>query len=433
MYKYLIKGGNPLKGIVRISGSKNAALPLLAASILNRGKVVLRNIPRLQDVSTMVELLENTGVKVRNIPEDNIVEIDSSEISFHKVPYEVVKKMRASFIIAGPLLALFRKASVSLPGGCAIGARPVDIHLKAFSKLGITSVNRSGYINLRKDLRMEKKIGREVEIILDFPSVGATQNIIMASVFEKRKIRIVNYAKEPEIECLVDFLISMGADIRRDASGDLIIKGVEKLNPEVEFSNIPDRIEAGTFMLAAMITGGEVKLTGVESSHLKNIIDKCSECGADIKSTPRTVSVKSGNVKDFRSVRILTQPHPGFPTDMQAQFCAFLSRVPGMSIIEESIFENRFMHVPELVRMGASIDIENNSLLINGVDRLWGAPVMASDLRAGAALVLAALSADGISEITRIYHVDRGYEDFEKKISILGGNIQRIPVSGNVF
>jgi len=424
MDKYIIKGGKPLEGIVKISGSKNAALPLLTASILNRGKVTLRNIPRLRDVYTMLELLQCTGVKIKHFQDENIVEIDSSNLSSYKVPYEVVKKMRASFIIAGPLLSVFKKASVSLPGGCAIGARPVDIHLKSFLKLGIVNSSKSGYINLKKDNKLDKNLDKEVVIMLDFPSVGATQNIIMASVFEKRKVRIINYAKEPEIDSLINFLLCMGADIKKTENGELLIKGVEKLKDEVDFSNIPDRIEAGTFMIASMITRGDIKLVNIESEHLKNIVDKCIECGALVKVTPKTIIINSKT--NLKPIKIKTLPHPGFPTDMQAQFCAMLSTVEGSSIIEESIFENRFMHVPELVRMGASIFIENNILFINGVEKFSAAPVMASDLRAGAALVLAALAACGKSEINRIYHIDRGYEDFENKIKNLGGDIERV-------
>ncbi|MCK9225970.1 MAG: UDP-N-acetylglucosamine 1-carboxyvinyltransferase, partial [Candidatus Muirbacterium halophilum] len=356
--------------------------------------------------------------------DENIVEIDSSNLSSYKVPYEVVKKMRASFIIAGPLLSVFKKASVSLPGGCAIGARPVDIHLKSFLKLGIVNSSKSGYINLKKDNKLDKNLDKEVVIMLDFPSVGATQNIIMASVFEKRKVRIINYAKEPEIDSLINFLLCMGADIKKTENGELLIKGVEKLKDEVDFSNIPDRIEAGTFMIASMITRGDIKLVNIESEHLKNIVDKCIECGALVKVTPKTIIINSKT--NLKPIKIKTLPHPGFPTDMQAQFCAMLSTVEGSSIIEESIFENRFMHVPELVRMGASIFIENNILFINGVEKFSAAPVMASDLRAGAALVLAALAACGKSEINRIYHIDRGYEDFENKIKNLGGDIERV-------
>jgi len=418
---YRINGGNPLKGTVRISGSKNAALPLLAASILIQGKVVFEDIPALKDVYTMFELLTHIGAQIDYDPKTKIAVVDTSEISKHEVPYELVKKMRASFILAGPLLAVFKKAKVSLPGGCAIGSRPVDIHLKCFEKLLINCRNQSGNIIMSKSRKKRKD--DHIEIILDFPSVGATQNIIMASIYEDRTIKIINWAKEPEVVVLVDFLKEAGANIKMNDHGEIVIKGGKQLKKSIDFKNIPDRIEAGTFMIAGLITGGEVKLTNVSLPHLKNVIEKCQECGATIETRRTSLTIKAS--KRHQPIRIKTLPYPGFSTDLQAQFTAFLATVPGSSIIEETIFENRFNHVPELSRMGADIFIENDSANIRGVEKLTGAQVMASDLRAGAALVLAGLFAQGETVVRRIYHIDRGYEEFDDKLRKLGASITR--------
>lgn len=422
---YRINGGKPLKGTVRISGSKNAALPLLAASILIKGKVVFEDIPALKDVFTMFELLEHIGADIDYDPKSKIAVIDTSNISKHEVPYELVKKMRASFILAGPLLAIFKKAKVSLPGGCAIGSRPVDIHLKCFEKLLINCRNKSGNIIMNKSRKKEQD--DPVEIILDFPSVGGTQNIIMASIYENRTVRIINWAKEPEVVVLIDFLKEAGANIKIDENVDIVIKGGKQLKKSVNFKNIPDRIEAGTFMIGTLITGGEVKLTNINIPHLKNMIEKCIECGAVVDVKRTSLEIKAS--KKHHPIRIKTLPYPGFSTDLQAQFSAFLATVPGSSIIEETIFENRFNHIPELIRMGADIFIDNDSANISGVEKLTGAQVMASDLRAGAALVLAGLFAQGETVVRRIYHIDRGYEEFDDKLRKLGAEIVREKLS----
>ncbi|MFA5478900.1 MAG: UDP-N-acetylglucosamine 1-carboxyvinyltransferase [Candidatus Muiribacteriota bacterium] len=425
MQKYVINGGNLLKGCINISGSKNAALPLLIASILIRGKTTFFNIPDLMDVSTLIELLEYTGANVIYDKNTKVAVIDSSNVSRHKVPYELVKKMRASFIIAGPLLAIFKRASVSLPGGCAIGTRPVDIHLKSFEKMGIKYKNYRGYINL---LYTDYKNTADCEILFDFPSVGATQNIIMTAVIGKRTVRVINFAKEPEVTALIDFLNKAGADISIDSSGELVIKGVDSLKSEVSFENIPDRIEAGTFMLlpAVSLPGSEIKLNNINPSHLRNIIEKLVEAGLQVGVGEKTINIRFTDKKN--PIKFSTGPHPGFPTDMQAQFCSALSLSTGMSIVEECVFENRFMHIPELVRMGADISVENNTAFIKGVKKLYGASVMASDLRAGAALVLAGLAASGTTDVSRIYHIDRGYENFELKLAGVGADIKRVSV-----
>ncbi|MFW5782654.1 MAG: UDP-N-acetylglucosamine 1-carboxyvinyltransferase, partial [Candidatus Muiribacteriaceae bacterium] len=367
---YSIRGGRRLKGNVSISGSKNSALPLLAAAILVRGKVCLRNIPALKDVFTMFDLLKHIGAEVDYKQDDKTVFIDTSDIRKFEAPYDLVKKMRASFIIAGPLISVMKKAYISLPGGCAIGARPVDIHIKAFERLGIVSENAEGYIRFRKDGRKTRTLPDEIDILLDFPSVGATQNIIMAAVSYDNRVCIRNAAQEPEITCLIDFLNAAGCNITFETNGNIVVHGGRENIRKVDFTNIPDRIETGTFIAAALITGGDVRITDTCSEHVRSIIDKCVELGADIKYSNRSIHVRGG--KNLRSSRLCTTPYPGFPTDMQAQFCALLSTVEGTSIVEETIFENRFMHIPELNRLGADIDTENNIALIRGGCELTG-------------------------------------------------------------
>ncbi|MGM0607871.1 MAG: UDP-N-acetylglucosamine 1-carboxyvinyltransferase [Candidatus Muiribacteriota bacterium] len=423
MQRYIINGGNKLNGNIKISGAKNSALPLIAATLLIKGQTVLKNIPDLVDVKTMFDLLRNIGAVVEYDKNSQKAFILTDKVDRHKVSYELVKKMRASFIIAGPLLSIFKRASVSLPGGCAIGTRPVDIHLKSFEKLGVRYKNYRGYINFLYS--ENRKSNSEIEILMDFPSVGATQNIIMATVIGDNRVRLINAAKEPEIETLIKFLNKAGANIVFNKNGEIIVNGVNDLKNEIEFENIPDRLEAGTFITAALITGegSRLCLENVNINHMRNIIDKFLEADAQIEIKDKSLTVTGKNY--YKPIKLSTRPHPGFPTDMQSQFCSFLSLVEGTSIVEENIFENRFMHISELVRMGANIHIEKNIAFINGVNKLYGSNIMASDIRAGAGLVLAALGAQGKSVVSRIYHIDRGHECFEQKLRDVGADIIR--------
>ncbi|GBD99255.1 UDP-N-acetylglucosamine 1-carboxyvinyltransferase [bacterium BMS3Abin07] len=415
MDKLIIKGGKKLEGTVKISGAKNAALPILAATILCPGKHLIRNVPDLRDVNTMKSLLQNlgSGVDVR----DSVAVVESDGFKKHEAPYELVKTMRASVVILGPLLARLGKARVSLPGGCAIGARPINLHLMALEKMGAEISLDSGYVLGR--------VGRlkGTDIYLDIPTVTGTENILMAAVLAKGITRIDNAAMEPEVVDLANALISMGADIRGAGERVIEIKGVDELRP-LDYTVIPDRIEAGTFMTAAAVTRGNILLENCRVDHLDAIMKKLEETGVQFEHAGNGVAVKMSSRPESRDIK--TMHYPGFPTDMQAQFMALMSIAGGTSSIIETIFENRYMHVAELRRFGADIRVEGHTATVRGVGSLKGAPVMATDLRASASLVVAALCAEGESVIDRVYHIDRGYEGIEKKLTGLGADIMRI-------
>jgi len=418
MSVFVIDGGIPLRGTVRISGAKNAILPALAACLLTEGKTVLKDVPDLEDVHTMCRLLESLGAKVNFGTEKREIEIETGSVIEHTAPYELVNTMRASFLVMGPLLAKKGRARVPLPGGCAIGSRPVDLHLKGFSAMGATINTGHGYVEAQVNGRLTG-----ARIYLDFPSVGATENILMAAVLAKGQTVIENAATEPEIVDLATMLVSMGANVTGAGTDTIRIIGTDKLKP-TEHIVIPDRIEAGTYMLAAAITGGEVTIENTMSDHLKPVIAKLREAGIEIAEEFNSINVRA--VRRPKAVDVKTHPFPGFPTDMQAQMTAFLSQAEGTSIVVETIFENRFMHIGELKRMGARIKIDGRTAIIEGATQLMGAQVRATDLRAGAALVLAGLIARDRTEIIDIYHVDRGYEAMEKKLQALGARIVRV-------
>ncbi|AYO31780.1 UDP-N-acetylglucosamine 1-carboxyvinyltransferase [Biomaibacter acetigenes] len=414
---FIIEGGSKLSGTVKISSAKNAVLPVIAASLLTEAECIIEDAPELEDVRVMKEVLLSLGAKVSC--EANSIKIDAAPINSFEAPYDLVRKMRASFLVMGPLLARKGKARISMPGGCAIGSRPIDLHLKGFASLGAEIELGHGFV----EARCEKLKG--TTIYLDFPSVGATENIMMAATLAEGQTVVENAAKEPEIIDLANFLNSMGAHIR-GAGTDLIkIEGVKQLKG-ISYTVIPDRIETGTFLVAGAITGGNILLENVVSEHLKPVIAKLIECGAQIIEEPEGLRV----IGDGRPLPsdVKTLPYPGFPTDMQAQIMAFLSLARGTSMVIETVFENRFMHVEELKRMGARIKIEGRSAVIEGVEKLSGAPVKATDLRAGAALILAGLAAEGTTTVMNAHHVERGYEDIVGKLSLLGANIKKCEV-----
>ena len=406
----------PLRGTVRINGAKNSALPILAASLLGTEDIILEDVPKLKDVEVICEVLVSLGAKVEFLDKGTI-RINSANINNYETPYELMSKMRASFLVMGPLLTRLGKTKTSLPGGCAIGTRPIDLHLKGFKALGANIDVDHGNIGAYAD----KLVGDR--IYLDFPSVGATENIMMAAVMAEGETIIDNAAMEPEIVDLANFLNKLGADIKGAGTSSIRIKGVKELGGATH-SVIPDRIEAGTYMVAAAITKGDVIVENVIPNHIKPIIAKLREAGCEVQENGDKVRVISPD--QLKAVDIKTLPYPGFPTDMQAQFMALMSVCEGTSVIIETVFENRFMHVDELKRMGADIKIDGRSAIIQGVDTLMSAPVKATDLRAGAALILAGLVADGETEIRDIYHIDRGYENIEDKLRKLGANIYRV-------
>ncbi|SDY67051.1 UDP-N-acetylglucosamine 1-carboxyvinyltransferase [Proteiniborus ethanoligenes] len=416
MPKIIVEKSPALKGSVKVSGAKNSTLPIIAASLLSQETCTLEDIPALDDVDVISEVLAALGVDI-NRHNKNILEINSSKITNIEAPYELMRKMRASFLVMGPLLARMGKARISLPGGCAIGTRPIDLHLKGFKALGANIEVGHGYVEAYAD----KLIGDK--IYLDFPSVGATENIMMAATMAKGETIIENAAMEPEIVDLANFLNKMGADIKGAGTNNIRIKGVTELG-KTRHSVIPDRIEAGTYMIAAAITGGDVLIENVIPSHIKPIIAKLIEAGIDVEEKEDSVRVIAKN--GIKSVDIKTLPYPGFPTDMQSQFMALMSIANGTSVMIETVFENRFMHVDELKRMGANIKIDGRSAIIQGTDKMMGAPVKATDLRAGAALILAGLVSEGHTEISDIYHIDRGYTDIEQKLSNMGAKIYRV-------
>ncbi|MFS6537532.1 UDP-N-acetylglucosamine 1-carboxyvinyltransferase [Idiomarina loihiensis] len=417
MDKFKIRGGQPLSGSVTISGAKNAALPILMASLLPSEKITLSNVPDLHDVDTTLELLDCLGISHSNL-NNNSVCIDPTTLNHFKAPYELVKTMRASILVLGPLLAKTGKAEVSLPGGCAIGARPVNLHIEGLRKMGAHIDVENGYIKASVDGRLQG-----AEILLDTVSVTGTENLMMAAVLAEGETVIENAAREPEIIDLANFLNCLGANIRDAGSDTIHITGVNKLHGG-EYSVMPDRIETGTFLVAALATGGSVRCEKTDPASLDAVLKKLEEAGATIDKDDDWIAIQShGRPK---AVNIITAPHPAFPTDMQAQFCALNAIAEGTAGIRETIFENRFMHIPELRRMGANVESEGNTALCHGVAELTGAEVMCTDLRASASLVIAGLVATGETVVERIYHIDRGYEGIEKKLQGLGADIERV-------
>lgn len=414
--KFIITGGKRLEGSVEISGAKNSALSIMAATLLTKDVCILRNIPHLTDVDTMIAVIRKLGIKVE-WKEDNTLYIDSDYFNNYEAPYELVKKMRASILVMGPLLARLHKAKISLPGGCAIGARPVDFHIKGFETLGAQVEVEKGYI------KAEVNKLRGGDIYLERPSLGATENIMMAASLSEGVTKIENAAKDPEVVELGNFLIKMGAKIEGLGTDLIKIDGVKKLNG-VDYNIIPDRIEAGTYMIAAAITSGDILIEKIDPLLIKPLIVKLEEAGVKIKQEKDLIEVIGPN--SINAVDIKTLPYPGFPTDMQPQFMALSCVANGTSVITETVFENRFAHTGDLIRMGADIKVEGRSAIIKGVKKLSAAPVMASDLRGGAALILAGLVADGTTELSRIYHLDRGYVNLEKKLTALGADIHRV-------
>ena len=415
MDKIIVEGGRRLKGEVPISGAKNAALPILISCLLNDGTNTLSNVPLLQDIHSTALLLENLGAKVET--QADTVRIDAGGPIQHEAEYDLVRKMRASVLVLGPLVARLGKARVSLPGGCAIGARPINLHLKGLAALGASIELKHGYV--------EASAGRlkGADIYFDVVTVTGTENLMMAATLAKGTTVLRNAAREPEVVALADTLINMGADIQGAGTAVITIKGVSSLKP-VEAAIIPDRIEAGTFMMAAVLSRGSISILNSEPDHLGALVDKLRRTGADIEVDGKTVHVNHKG--EIQSVDIKTQPYPGFPTDMQAQFMVLMSIANGTSMISETIFENRFIHVSELKRMGADVQVSGNTAIVKGAPKLSAAPVMATDLRASASLILAGLVAEGTTEVSRVYHLDRGYQSLEKKFADLGAAIMRV-------
>jgi len=415
MDKILVEGGRSLKGQVRISGAKNAALPILVSSLLTEGLNTYSNVPDLKDIASIKELLSNLGAHAET--QGNTVYVDTGRILSYEAPYDVVRKMRASILVLGPMVARLQKARVSLPGGCAIGARPINLHLKGLARLGADIKLEHGYVQA-----IAKKL-KGAEIYFDTVTVTGTENLMMAAVLAEGTTILRNAAREPEIVALAEVLNKMGADIQGAGTAVITIKGVSSLQP-VSVSIIPDRIETGTFMIAAALTHGDVTLVGCEPDHVGACIHKLRRAGIRIRTHENSIHVDGND--EIISVDVKTQPYPGFPTDMQAQFMVLMSIANGTSMISETIFENRFIHISELKRMGADIKISGNTAMVKGVSGLSAAPVMASDLRASASLILAGLVAEGKTIVNRVYHLDRGYEALEQKFSELGAAIKRI-------
>lgn len=419
MDKIIVKGGNVLKGNVRVEGAKNAVLPVLAATLLaSEGKNIIKNVPNLADVYTIDEVLKSLNVEVAFSPEANTVEVDASKTLSSEAQFEYVRKMRASILVMGPLLARNGYARVAMPGGCAIGSRPIDQHLKGFELMGATISNGHGYVEATTDGRL-----KGAKIYLDFPSVGATENILTAAALAEGTTVIENAAKEPEIVDLANFINEMGGRVIGAGTDKIRIEGVEKLTGTTHYI-IPDRIEAGTFMVAAAITGGDVVIENAEAEHMTALIAKMREMGVEITEEEQGLRVRANH--PLKAVDVKTIPHPGFPTDMQSQMMALMLVATGNSVITETVFENRFMHVEEFRRMNASAKIDGRSVVIEGPIKLQGAEVAATDLRAAAALILAGLVADGITRVSELKHLDRGYVDFHKKLASLGAEIERV-------
>jgi len=418
MDKLIITGGAPLSGDVRIAGAKNAALPILAATLLADGPVTIGNVPHLHDITTTMELLGYMGVQLV-VDERLCIETDTGSIRDFHAPYELVKTMRASILVLGPLLARFGRADVSLPGGCAIGSRPVNLHIEGLRAMGAKIEVENGYI------RASAKKLRGARLILDVVTVTGTENLMMAATLAEGETVIENAAREPEVVDLADCLNKMGAKVSGAGTDTIVIEGVDRL-VGTHYDVLPDRIETGTYLVAAAITGGKIRVRDTQPALVEVITHKLREAGADIEQGEDWISLDMQGRRP-RAVDIHTAPYPAFPTDMQAQFTALNCIAEGVGTITETVFENRFMHVQEMQRMGANIKLEGNTAIIAGVDRLTGAPVMATDLRASASLVLAGLVADGETIVDRIYHIDRGYENIEEKLAGLGAQIRRVP------
>ncbi len=416
MQVFQIEGGTPLEGEVVISGAKNAVLPLQAAALLADGKMTIRNVPRLKDVATLASLLEGMGVTV-NIDKDNNITTDTSTIKNQVAPYELVRTMRASILVLGPLVAKYGYAEVSLPGGCAIGSRPVNIHLTGLEAMGVEITVDEGFIRAKAD----KLIG--ATIVMEAVTVTGTENLLMAAVFAEGTTVLENAAREPEVVDLANCLIAMGAKITGAGTNTITVTGVKKLKG-IDYSVLPDRIETGTYLAAAAITGGKVRCVNAAPETLDAVLQKFRECGASVEVGKDWVELDMRGRK-LKAVDIRTEPHPAFPTDMQAQFMAMNCVSEGIGVVVETIFENRMMHVAELMRMGANIRLEGNTAIVAGMPSLRGAPVMATDLRASACLILAGLAAKGITIVDRIYHTDRGYEKIEEKLTKIGAKIKR--------
>jgi UDP-N-acetylglucosamine 1-carboxyvinyltransferase len=412
----VIKGGAILNGEVVVSGSKNAALPLLFSTLLTPERCVLRNVPALADIRTAIAVLRHLGARVSQSPDGRDVMVETRDVGAAEAPYELVKTMRASFLVLGPLLARFGRARVSTPGGCAIGARPVDLHLAGLAKMGARIRISEGYVEA------EAERLRGAKILLDFPSVGATQQLMMAAALAEGTTVIENAAREPENGCLATLLERMGATVRGAGTSEIVIEGRPALGG-AEQTVIPDRIEAGTYMVAAAITGGSVRVAGARSDHLEAFIAKLREAKVAVVEGESGIRVEANG--KLNAVDVTTMPYPGFPTDLQAQCMALMTRASGTSTFRETVFENRLQHTQELVRMGARIHIQGNQATVHGPTVLSGAPVMATDLRASVCLVLAGLAARGTTRVTRVYHLDRGYEHVEAKLGALGADLRR--------
>jgi UDP-N-acetylglucosamine 1-carboxyvinyltransferase len=415
MQSIVIEGGKRLSGEVKISGAKNSALPILCATLLAPGDNVISNVPVLRDVTTMGKLLENLGAKVEHV--DGVFHLNTRDLTNDEAPYDLVKTMRASVLVLGPLVARQGKAKVSLPGGCAIGARPINLHLAGLREMGAEVEIEHGYV-----VATARRL-KGARIYLDTPTVTGTENLMMAATLADGKTVLENAACEPEVTDLASCLTSMGAKIRGAGTDRIEVEGVEGLSP-ARYSVMPDRIETGTYLAAGAITGGELKVTGCAPAHSVALLTKLRECGLEIETGGDWIRLRTNGRP--RAVDIKTLPYPGFPTDMQAQFMALMCVAEGLSVITETVFENRFMHIAEIRRMGADIKVRGNAAVVQGVKNLFGAPVMATDLRASASLVVAALAAKGSSEISRVYHLDRGYENMEQKLQGIGARIKRV-------
>ncbi|MEP6017531.1 MAG: UDP-N-acetylglucosamine 1-carboxyvinyltransferase [Paracoccaceae bacterium] len=419
MDSIVVRGNGPLNGQISIAGAKNACLTLMPATLLSDEPLTLTNAPRLSDIRTMTLLLQSLGAEVTSLQEGKVIAMSSHGLDNHTAEYDIVRKMRASILVLGPMLARNGQAVVSLPGGCAIGARPVDLHLKALEAMGAELELRDGYVHAKAPNGLKGGI-----VEFPFASVGATENALMAATLAKGTTQIKNAAREPEIVDLAVCLRAMGANIDGEGTSTITIEGVDRLGGATH-AVVADRIELGTYMLAPAFCGGEVELLGGRMDLLTSFIEKLDAAGIDVRETKAGLAVKRRS-DDIKAVDITTEPFPGFPTDLQAQMMALLCTANGTSVLEEKIFENRFMHAPELLRMGAQIDVQGGTARVTGVDRLRGAPVMATDLRASISLILAGLAAEGETKVSRVYHLDRGYEQVVRKLSGVGADIERI-------
>jgi UDP-N-acetylglucosamine 1-carboxyvinyltransferase len=422
MDSIVVKGGGPLSGQIPIAGAKNTVLKLMCAALLTDEPLTLTNVPRLADIGTLSDVLESLGCEIAQLSKGRVLALNAADLTSHKADYDLVRKLRASFTVLGPLIGRTGQAIVSMPGGCAIGARAVDMHIDALELLGATIELKDGYVHASAPGGL-----KGCEIPLRFASVGATENAMTAAVLAKGTTVIKNAAREPDTKALADCLIAMGAQIEGAGTETITIQGVDRLHGATQ-AVIPDRIEMGTFMIAPMIAGGSVELLGGRLDLIPSFADKMIEAGAIIEETPAGLRVTRGE-GPIKPVNVTTEPFPGFPTDLQAQFMAMMCFADGTSVLEETIFENRFMHAPELLRMGAQVEVQGGTAKVTGVDRMNGAPVMATDLRASVSLILAGLRAEGETVVSRVYHLDRGYEKVEEKLSAVGANVTRIKSS----